>query len=1282
MASDAVPSRPHAANTAAPSLVQALTDLRAILRPLASLKIAVTLFSMSIFTILVGTLAQAKMDMWEVMDLYFLNWLSWVEFQVFFPPAWAPDQQDVGGGFWFPGGALIGSALLVNLSAAMLTRFPLQAKGKQLGIGLAALAGAAAFTAVIIISGHNHTGFQGEPMLGWTTLWLVVRLGIGAVALAALIGGIMLPLGGKSRIIEGRLLLVLAAILFPLAIYLFSAQNAYLGDSGMRILWQLIQATLAGITVLLACRILFKKRGTVVTIHLGIALLMFGQFWVAKHDVEEQILLGEGETASFARDIRQTELAIVDRSDPSKDEVVAVPQSLLLASQAKGKHSLYGALAKRDSRLSKDGVIEDESLPFDVQVLEYYENARLVDLDEADSNLATAGTGLKMVAVPVQGSTGTDSDGRVDLAAAYVRVLDEEQQDLGVFMLSQIASSQDVAEEVTVGEKTYDLTLRYRRNYKPYSITLLDVRKDDYLGTATPRNYSSDILLVDNEKNVDRKVHIWMNNPLRFAGETFYQNSYSGPPMVPTESTTIAVVTNSGWMIPYVACMVVVVGLVGHFSGGLMRFLNRRAREVEKQSTAAPVSGLAAAWFPLGIVGSLIILFGLAVRPNADQEGDFRIHQFGRLPVVADGRVKPFDTLARNNLRVISNKYSFRAQLRKAELEEDWPEISEKLQSRWHQLTAEELQERKGDVAAVLELVAEKTDLAGAEDRYRAEEYVDKLTTKRQPAIRWLLDAITDPEVAEQHKVVRIDNLDVLDTLGLSRRKGHLYSINEIRGGIEEYERQLTRAREADVAKLSVYQRKLIELDRRIRTYTRLAASFQPPSLPPLPSREEMTNDETAAMQKLGAFRQAYLSFLRGIESINPPLAVPGEDEEGSERWESYAAAWANAMFDSLGGEAPAPAMAHMNTALVAYQHGDVGTFNTEVEKYERLLQRDPPQELKGASTIAGRFIQQRFDTFYGFEAYFNKVSPFFFCWWPYIAAFVLACLAWLGWSRPLNRAAFWLIAATLLIHTAALIARIYLSGRPPVTNLYSSAVFIGWAAVVAGLLLELIYKNGVGNAVGAALGFASLVIAHNLAGDGDTMTVLQAVLDTQFWLALHVVTVTLGYAATFLAGFLGVIYILRGWCSRSLDANARKDLTRMIYGVLCFALLFSFFGTILGGLWADDSWGRFWGWDPKENGALMIVLWNILVLHCRWDGLVKQRGLAVMAVGGNIVTAWSWFGVNELGVGLHSYGFTEGVLRTLGLFVFSQLGLILLGVLPTAWWLSYRAEVRDLKAT
>ena len=123
--------------------------------------------------------------------------------------------------------------------------------------------------------------------------------------------------------------------------------------------------------------------------------------------------------------------------------------------------------------------------------------------------------------------------------------------------------------------------------------------------------------------------------------------------------------------------------------------------------------------------------------------------------------------------------------------------------------------------------------------------------------------------------------------------------------------------------------------------------------------------------------------------------------------------------------------------------------------------------------------------------------------------------------------------------------------------------------------------------------------------------------------------------------------------------------LERMVYGIVCFALLFSFVGTVLGGIWADQSWGRFWGWDPKENGALLIVLWNAIILHSRWAGYVQEKGIMAMALFGNIITALSWFGVNLLGVGLHSYGFTEEGFIPLMLFIASQVVLIGLCLAP-----------------
>jgi len=178
------------------------------------------------------------------------------------------------------------------------------------------------------------------------------------------------------------------------------------------------------------------------------------------------------------------------------------------------------------------------------------------------------------------------------------------------------------------------------------------------------------------------------------------------------------------------------------------------------------------------------------------------------------------------------------------------------------------------------------------------------------------------------------------------------------------------------------------------------------------------------------------------------------------------------------------------------------------------------------------------------------------------------------------------------------------------------------------------------------------------------------------------VLAIIIGYGSTFLAGILAIIYIFRGVLTKSLAKDTADTLIRMVYGIVCFATLFSLVGTVLGGIWADQSWGRFWGWDPKENGALILVLWNAIILHCRWGGLVRQRGLMMLAVFGNVVTSWSWFGVNMLGVGLHSYGFMQSAFYWLIGFVVSQLLIIGLGALPLERWRSLQPDARSAAPT
>jgi ABC-type transport system involved in cytochrome c biogenesis permease subunit len=1263
-----------------PTRQHKLPTVRVALRSFV-LKAGVILFAAAALLTLIGTLAQTRQDMWEVMSVYFRSWICWVEVRTFFPQTWFPRlgenamkgmvaiawilatglgtmacvlrkertaawliagwtifalgsasavQALVLGGFLFPGGATIGTLMALNLVLAQFILLNAQARGIRLALGLLVLAVGSVLTWQVIAAGHNPDGIQAVPMFSWATIWLFCKVGLLLLWLGMLAGLAFMLRDFATRTLEILLYGACVILMGVLTGWVWlGGEAAYLGDAGMRIMWQLIQAQFVSLVLLFGAILAFRKRGGLLLIHAGLGLLMLGEWFVSWYAVEERLMIQEGKSTNYAVDIRDTELAVVDPSfSETEDDVVVVPGSKIARAAERGK------------------LIQSPELPFDIRVVEFLKNSDLEDPKPGGNNLATAGNGQRVLAVPKRAATGASVDRGVDMASAYVELLSKEDgSSLGTYLVSQYLSSQDISERVPVADKVYDVALRFRRTYKPYTMHLMELRKDDYVGTTTPRDYSSFVRLIDTERNIDRgEIRIWMNNPLRYAGETFYQSGYFRDPRTGVGQTTLQVVTNTGWMIPYVACMLVATGMFAHFWNTLLRFLQRKSRLPQ---TAGPVviadlSGeigrpgrddragrrgrgksraptpraprATAEWMVPLIVGLVFGAWALSkLAPPRTESGEFNLAEFGQLPVAFEGRVKPIDTMARVALRKISDYETFR-------------------------------------------------DSQG----------------EKRPAVEWFLDVVARPDRADEHRIFRIYNLEVLQLLGLQPRQGFHYSLAEIRGRagevrkeLSEFDRQAEQARRLDSEDLDFFQRKLLEVDGRFRGYTLIASAFHPLEFPPLPTEAEFEEDREAATERILKIRHL-MSVAAETENMlqrmQAPLAVPylaaaeSENETNGDKppWLPYAAAMNKAFFHrEILRESINPAVERLESIFDAYRRGDTVAFNREVAAYRRLLAQEQPSEYEANKVST--------------ESYFNHASPFYLSLVLYIVGYLVATLALLGWPRTLNRSAFVILAIALVLHTLGLIARMYISGRPPVTNLYSSAIFIGWGCVIFGLILELFFRIGIGNVVAALSGASSLLIAAALGMRGDTFTVLQAVLDTQFWLATHVVTITVGYSVTFLAGLLGIYYIVLGVFTRSLTNETGKLLARMIYGCICFAIFFSFIGTVFGGLWADDSWGRFWGWDPKENGALILVLWNALILHARWDGWARERGLAVLAVGGNIVTSWSWFGVNELSVGLHSYGFTQGVLFTLGLFVLSQLIFILLGCLPRDLWLSSR---------
>ena len=393
--------------------------------------------------------------------------------------------------------------------------------------------------------------------------------------------------------------------------------------------------------------------------------------------------------------------------------------------------------------------------------------------------------------------------------------------------------------------------------------------------------------------------------------------------------------------------------------------------------------------------------------------------------------------------------------------------------------------------------------------------------------------------------------------------------------------------------------------------------------------------------------------FMGGSTSI---LAIPPPSTAAD------ATAWktsGNAILDTIQTGSLNPAVLAYAGLAHSWRQGQPEQFNKVVELYAKELERRLPDAISKARA----------------ETQFNAAEPFYRSMTLFAFVFLLGIVSWLKWPEALGRSAYFLTALALVAMTAGIATRMWLEGRPPVTNLYSSALFVGWGAVALCLVLEAIYRNAIGSVAAGVIGFCTLLIAHHLSLGGDTLEMMRAVLDSNFWLATHVVVITIGYSATFLAGFLALIYIVRGVFTKSLDRGTADALNRMVYGIVCFGTLFSMIGTVLGGIWADQSWGRFWGWDPKENGALIIVLWNAIILHARWGGFVRQRGLMMLAVFGNIVTSWSWFGTNMLGVGLHSYGFMDAAFWWLSAFIASQVAFMAVAGLPLERWRSFAAR-------
>jgi len=278
-------------------------------------------------------------------------------------------------------------------------------------------------------------------------------------------------------------------------------------------------------------------------------------------------------------------------------------------------------------------------------------------------------------------------------------------------------------------------------------------------------------------------------------------------------------------------------------------------------------------------------------------------------------------------------------------------------------------------------------------------------------------------------------------------------------------------------------------------------------------------------------------------------------------------------------------------------------------------------------------------------EIHYNNFRPFRWSWVFYLAS---SMLIGLGWASVFKHGYFLGWGATIIgmgFHIYGFAIRSYLMDRAPVTNMYETVVWVAFGVIFFAAILEAIYKWRVlllGGAILATFSlllsdFAPVVLNPNL-------DPLEPVLRDNFWLMVHVLTITVSYAPLFLSFILGdiaLIYFLRG---EEKHQDIIKALTLGMYRGIQIGVALLAPGIILGGIWADYSWGRFWGWDPKETWALIALLGYLAILHGRLAGYVQQFGMAVASVISFNLVIMAWYGVNfVLGAGLHSYGFGAG---------------------------------------
>src|SRR6266446_1464170 len=363
-------------------------------------------------------------------------------------------------------------------------------------------------------------------------------------------------------------------------------------------------------------------------------------------------------------------------------------------------------------------------------------------------------------------------------------------------------------------------------------------------------------------------------------------------------------------------------------------------------------------------------------------------------------------------------------------------------------------------------------------------------------------------------------------------------------------------------------------------------------------------------------------------------------------------------------------AQTRLQTLANAYGEGDAFNFSLAAHQLRSYLRALSPSIYPTESQLQ-------------LEYFYNHFEGFYRAAWCYGVALVLLSIAYQrGKTRLLKPMGLVFAMAGLLFHATGIILRCLIGGRPPVTNMYESIIWVSFAVSFFGMIFFARYRTPIYLLAALPVTLIALLLVHQMPiAMPSSIDPLVPVLRDNFWLTVHVLTITLSYAAFALAMGLGHV-LLFAYARNPRAVSNDAPMHFWLYRVLQLGVLLLAAGTILGGVWANYSWGRFWGWDPKETWALIALLCYILALHGRLAGWWTQFGLAVASVVCFLAVLMAWYGVNfVLGKGLHSYGFGIGGETYVATFVILDLLFVAFAIWRCRRSAGSVAELHEIKA-